>query len=488
MSTEDSIASRQSAPVRSSARFGSGPWAAPVLAGALACLLVAVSAFNPPQARMILMLAAISGAVALSLCVRAARRAEARRQRSEAAARAEEAAHGRGFQAALEALPDPVLVITATERDDIIGRKVAFANQAARDFLRIPCQGALLITAVRNPEVLEAVDQALFEGAERAAAYETGGAQDRFWRAWTRPLSPGDKGERTALLFVRDETDSRRMEQMRADFLANASHELRTPLASLSGFIETLRGHAKDDPVARERFLAIMAAQADRMSRLIADLLSLSRIELNEHIPPAGSVDLTYVIMDVVDALTPIARAKSVRLDVTAPARGVARVAGDRDQILQVAQNLVDNAIKYAPPGSTVEIELTSDLGIDQANAARASGSAKLSLLTPDRADAARYALLRVRDHGPGIARQFLPRLTERFYRVEGQKSGEKTGTGLGLAIVKHVVNRHRGGMLVESLPGEGAAFVVYLPLDTQSPTAAAPPAENAAPASPRAA
>jgi two-component system phosphate regulon sensor histidine kinase PhoR len=335
---------------------------------------------------------------------------------------------------------------------------------------------------------LEAVDQALFENAERTAAYETGGAQDRFWRAWTRPLPSTSRGAHVALLCMRDETDSRRMEQMRADFLANASHELRTPLASLSGFIETLRGHAKDDTVARERFLGIMAAQADRMSRLIADLLSLSRIELNEHIPPAGSVDLAYVVLDVIDALAPLAREKNVRLDVVSAPRGSALVPGDRDQMLQVAQNLVDNAIKYAPVGSAVEIELSGGHSVDQAMAARLVNSAKMSLLTPDRADAARYALLRVRDHGPGIARQFLPRLTERFYRVEGQKSGERTGTGLGLAIVKHIVNRHKGGLLVESLPGEGAAFGVYFPLAPQACVAALAEGEARIGASPRAA
>jgi two-component system phosphate regulon sensor histidine kinase PhoR len=202
------------------------------------------------------------------------------------------------------------------------------------------------------------------------------------------------------------------------------------------------------------------------MSRLIADLLSLSRIELNEHIPPSGSTDLSLVAMDVADALAPLALDKGVRLDLVTPPLGAALVSGDRDQLVQVAQNLVDNALKYTPAQSSVEIEILADLTVDQALAARRAGTAKLSLLTPDRADAARYALLRVRDHGPGISRQHLPRLTERFYRVEGQKSGDRMGTGLGLAIVKHIVNRHRGGLVVESTPGDGAAFSVYFPLD----------------------
>jgi two-component system phosphate regulon sensor histidine kinase PhoR len=450
----------------SPAAQGSGPWSVLLAGGAGTALLAVLAAINPAHPERSLACAGVAAAITAALTALAFRRARAHPPSAVAPAPSEDAVEAQNFQAALEALPDPVLLVTATERDDVVGHRVAFANAAAREFLRIQRDGAILVTAVRNPEVLEAVDQALFEGVERTAAFETGGVQDRFWRATTRPLPPGEGGARRALLYMRDETDARRMEQMRADFLANASHELRTPLASLSGFIETLRGHAKDDAAARERFLGIMAAQANRMSRLIADLLSLSRIELNEHIPPAGSADLSLVVMDVADSLAPIARDKGVQLELQTPPRGAALVSGDRDQLVQVAQNLIDNAIKYTPQGGAVDIELFADLTIEQATAARRAGSSKLSLLTPDRAEPARYALLRVRDHGPGIARQHLPRLTERFYRVEGQKSGEKLGTGLGLAIVKHIVNRHRGGLLVESTPGDGAAFSVYFPLD----------------------
>jgi two-component system phosphate regulon sensor histidine kinase PhoR len=425
-------------------------------------MLLLLATMSPTPGRP-LALAALSAAFTAGLALLSRRPARSGPPET-AAAPAGDLARMLDFQAALEALPDPVLIVTATERDDVVGHRVAFANAPAREFLRIQRDGAILVTAVRNPEVLEAVDQALFEGVERTAAYETGGVQDRFWRAWTRPLTPGPQGLRRGLLYMRDETDARRMEQMRADFLANASHELRTPLASLTGFIETLRGHARDDANARDKFLGIMQAQAERMSRLIADLLSLSRIELNEHIPPSGSTDLSLVAM--ADALSPIAREKGVRLDLVTPPPGAAQVSGDRDQLVQVAQNLVDNALKYTPAASSVEIEVLADLTVDQALAARRAGTAKLSLLTPDRADAARYALLRVRDHGPGISRQHLPRLTERFYRVEGQKSGDRMGTGLGLAIVKHIVNRHRGGLMVESTPGDGAAFTVYFPLD----------------------
>lgn len=369
-----------------------------------------------------------------------------------------------------EALDDPVMIVSGGEADDIAGRRIVLANRAARDLLRIQREGALLVSAMRDPNVLEAVDEALFGGVSRTSDYNATGARTRHWKAWVRPL-PSPDGTNMALLGLRDETDVRRMELMRVDFLANASHELRTPLASLSGFIETLKGHAKDDPKARDKFLDIMAAQADRMGRLVADLLSLSRIELNEHIPPSGKVDLPRAASDVVDAISVLSQEKgvTVHLDVEP---GDVRVIGDRDEIVQVIQNLTDNAIKYSPTGGTVELTVRHGLDAEAAAAPRVPGATRLSLLTPDREAGARYVVITVRDYGPGMAREHLPRLTERFYRVEGQKSGERPGTGLGLAIVKHIVNRHRGGMTVESAPGDGSLFSVYLPLATSSMSA----------------
>lgn len=380
------------------------------------------------------------------------------------------------FAAILDRLPDPLMVIAAEEADDLTGRRFLFANAAARELFKIQHQGALLVTAVRNPRVLEAVDEALFGGVEGVVEFETGGAQGRSWLAYARPLEEGAGRSRLALLALRDETDARRSERTRADFLANASHELRTPLASLSGFIETLRGHAKDDPGARDKFLAIMLAQAERMSRLIDDLMSLSRIELNEHIAPLGRVDLAMAAIDVIDALAPQARDKAVSFDPVLPPRGGAVVDGDRDQIIQVIQNLVDNAIKYTPRGGVVRVEIFPGLAAEAAAAARDPAAARMSLLTPDHDPAERYAVLRVTDRGPGLAREHLPRLTERFYRVEGQKSGERSGTGLGLAIVKHIMNRHRGGLTVESVQGEGATFGVYLPMAKAGAEIAPPP------------
>ncbi|HEX7946360.1 MAG TPA: ATP-binding protein, partial [Phenylobacterium sp.] len=291
-------------------------------------------------------------------------------------------------------------------------------------------------------------------------AFETIGVQPRFWRAFARPLESGAEGPNQLVVMLRDETDARRTERMRADFLANASHELRTPLASLAGFVETLRTHAKDDPEAREKFLGIMAQQATRMARLVDDLLSLSRIELNEHIAPSGKVDLARTVQDVSDAIRPLTAERGVTVAIEA-GQATPSVVGDRDQLVQVIQNLVDNAVKYTPAGGKVRVALQVAASVEAARAPSRTGVG-LSLLSPDASEGQSYVVLRVTDEGPGIARQHLPRLSERFYRVEGQRSG---GTGLGLAIVKHVVNRHRGGFAVESAEGEGSTFSVYLPV-----------------------
>lgn len=394
------------------------------------------------------------------------------------------------FGAAFETLPDPALIVAGGESDDLASRRILFANAAARDLLRIPREGALLVAALRHPEVLEALDESLFGRLVRTSAWESGGAQERVWRAWSAPLPAADPESPRALLVIHEETDLRRAERTRADFLANASHELRTPLASLAGFIETLRGHAREDGDARERFLEIMAAQAARMARLVDDLMSLSRIELNEHVPPAGVVDIVMAVNDVSDALAPLARGNDVAIRTELSGERRPLVTGDRDQILQVIQNLVDNAVKYSPPGSIVRVEVRPDLDYDPAAPAAplSAGGARLSLLTPDRRSDQRYVAVRVVDAGPGIAREHLPRLAERFYRVEGQKSGARPGTGLGLAIVKHVVNRHRGGLSVDSVPGEGSSFTAYFPvieakvagLVTPSRDRAGPPAPAA--------
>lgn len=360
----------------------------------------------------------------------------------------------------LDALPDPLLVIQARSPEDPIGRTFLLANAAARELLRIRRSEGLLVTVMRDPVVLAALDRALFDGEPAEAAWRPAGAQQRVLRAAARPLAPSAEGARLALLTFHDDTELFRVEQTRVDFLANASHELRSPLASLRGFIETLRGHAREDPAARERFLGIMQAQAERMSRLIDDLLSLSRIELSEHLAPSQAVDLTEVARDVADALGPQARERGVALEVAAP-EGPAVLTGDRDQLVQVIQNLADNALKYSPAGGVVRIVVEAGRSAEAVAGPRRAGAHRLPLLTPDRREGA-FVAVTVADQGPGISREHLPRLTERFYRVEGQKSGDRLGTGLGLAIVKHILNRHGAGLVVESLPGEGTAFTAY--------------------------
>ncbi len=377
------------------------------------------------------------------------------------------------YAAILEDLADPVMVIAADEPYEVTGHRLVFANRAARDLFRIYRPDVRLITAIRNPQIIELVEEALFGGVGGDTTFETGAAQDRSWTAVASPLAPAPWGASMALLILRDQTDLRRAERMRADFLANASHELRTPLASLSGFIETLRGPARDDVAAREKFLGIMQAQAERMSRLIDDLMSLSRIELNEHIAPLGRVDLSGAVTDVTDALMPVVRAKGVSFAWSPPGRDQVVVEGDRDQIIQVVQNLVDNAVKYTPSGGVIGIEISAPVEGD-APPPRDPEATRLPLLTPEHRAGGAYALLRVSDQGPGMPRDALPRLTERFYRVEGQKSGDKSGTGLGLAIVKHIVNRHKGGLAAETVLGRGSTFSVWLPLSA-SPTGRLP-------------
>jgi len=363
--------------------------------------------------------------------------------------------------AIFDALPDPALVVRADAWS--AGRRVIMANTAARDMFRIIEAQPMIAQVIRRPDLLDLVEAALTGAAGGEVEWETAGeVQDRRLRALVRPLPAQDDGGRLALVIVRDETDARRNERMRADFLANASHELKTPLASLAGFIETLRGHAKDDAGAREKFLGIMATQVERMVRLVGDLMSLSRIELNEHIPPTGEVDLLASARDVAETLSPIATAADVtiKVDVDAPAA----VVGDALQILQVLQNLVENAVKHSAPSGVVRVEVETGLAQADITAARDPAAASRSLLLPSAVSGARFQVVRVINDGPGIPREYLPRLTERFYRAPGQKSGDTTGTGLGLAIVKHIINRHHGGLFVESAEGRGATFTAYFP------------------------
>ncbi len=356
----------------------------------------------------------------------------------------------------LEALPDPALLIDAEGR-------IVSSNAAARRQMQFEARGQFLTSILRHPDVLDAVQAAVHDGATRAVEYETPTQAERHTRCYVAPVTWG--ADRAAMLVFHDQTARISTERMRADFLANASHELRTPLASLTLLIETIAGPARESAADRDRFLGMMQVQAERMRRLIDDLLSLSRIELDEHVPPSDRADLAAVAREVADALAGVAMERGVRIRLVAPG-GPVTVVGERFQLAQVVQNLVDNAVKYSPSGGEVVVEVGASGDREEvvAQAGRSWEEAgHVALLTPASAANRSYAYVRVEDAGAGISRRFLPRLGERFFRVERETGDERGGTGLGLAIVKHIVNRHRGGLLVESQPGRGSAFAAYV-------------------------
>jgi len=365
----------------------------------------------------------------------------------------------------IEALPDPALLI------DREGR-IAGSNAAARRQLQFEASGLRLSAILRHPELLDAAQAAAQDGVSRTVDYEVTAPVEEHFKTYVAPIAWGRNT--AALMVFHDQTTMMATERMRADFLANASHELKTPLASLTLLIETLAGPARADPQAQTQFFAMMQVQAGRMRRLIEDLLSLSKIELNEHIPPIDRTNLVDVVREAADTGGPVAKERGVRIVVSAPnERSV--VVGERFQLAQVIQNLVDNAIKYSPDGGTVRLELgaaqTRDEAVEIAGR-RWPESGRIALLAPP-PSAGPFVFVRVEDDGAGIARRHLPRLSERFYRVERDDGPQREGTGLGLAIVKHIVNRHRGGLLVESIVGKGAAFAVVIRQAPPEPTPA---------------
>jgi two-component system phosphate regulon sensor histidine kinase PhoR len=339
----------------------------------------------------------------------------------------------RSNEAIVERLPDPLLVLDAD-------RAVRRANAAARAAF-----GADIAAVLRHPVLRAAIDAAYAQRTPQTAELTLPVPIQREVQATVIHFDPPLPDGGRAIAVLSDRTRERAIERMRVDFVANASHELRTPLASLIGFIDTLRGPAADDPPAQQRFLAIMAEQAGRMNRLIDDLLSLSRIELTEHQPPAGQVDLAEVCDSIAAGFEPRLSARRVTLAL-AIEPGLPKLLADDDQLAQVVTNLVDNAVKYGREGGTVRLSLA---------AAPPGGRWP----TPP------GLVLAVADDGPGIPRAQVSRLTERFYRVDKGRSRSAGGTGLGLAIVRHIVNRHRGQLLIESEEGRGSTFSVWLPL-----------------------
>jgi len=415
-------------------RLGEARW---ILLTALCAVSVAIVVYGVPLTAGI---AALAG-----LCVVAGfipRRSASRRVKLNAQREIRRMWPGTGMKVTVDALPTPCFVAD--------GRGITrYVNRRALEVYEGVKPGDPLSFSLRAPSLLEAFDRVCSTGEPERINWIEKVPTETWYEAHIAPIyMPGSVVQDGTLripdfilVVIRDLTETRRLERMRTDFVANASHELRTPLASLTGFIETLQGPARNDPEAQDRFLSIMLDQAGRMRRLIDDILSLSRIELKAHVRPASVVDLAEIVRHTADALSPLAADMGIRIRLNIPDAPV-RVKGDRDELIQVTENLIENALKYGHDGKFVDVGLSD----------RGEGPQE------------RVWQLSVRDYGEGISPEHLPRLTERFYRVDVESSRAMKGTGLGLAIVKHILTRHRGRLDVDSEPGKGATFTVKLP------------------------
>jgi two-component system phosphate regulon sensor histidine kinase PhoR len=347
----------------------------------------------------------------------------------------------------LDSVPAPLF---ALDRN----RQVVAANAAAGKLFGGTITGRNLLAFLRHPPLVDAVETC--EAGRQAEPVDLPETQGRSGQrrlvARLQAIRP-PLASASVMVLLEDTTAADRALTLRRDFVANVSHELKTPIAALLGFIETLMGPARDDPLARQRFLGIMRGEAERMNRLVSELLSLSRIEMNEHQPPSGRADLGNILKTVRDSLSLKAEQRQIKLAFPGLAE-LPTIPGDADELTQALQNLVDNAIKYSPKeGGEVRVAYQR---IEDPIACR-------ERLQGIRSPKAMIALS-VTDQGEGIAKEHIPRLTERFYRVDAARSRELGGTGLGLAIVKHIVNRHRGSLDIESEPGVGSTFTLYLP------------------------
>ncbi len=343
-----------------------------------------------------------------------------------------------GFgQTLLRQMPAALIVISSSGR-------TTYANPAALELLPNYTEGVHFSALIRAPAFIDAITEVTLDGRDRTFTFTTVQGRERYFEAQATRLPDGsDLGPDAQIIVqITDRSRDRIAAQSRSDFIANASHELRTPLASILGYVETLQGHARDDPEAQARFLKIMQSQAERMQRLVDDLMSLSRIEMNVHVRPVEIIDLNKIGLEVTSALLPLARNEKIALVCDIPADAEPQsVRGDHDQLCQVFTNIIDNALRYCNEGQEVHVTI-----------------AEPSPLHPGQVG------IRVTDTGPGIPREHLHRLTERFYRVNVNTSRARGGTGLGLAIVKHILNRHGGALDVDSRLGEGSAFTVWLP------------------------
>lgn len=322
-------------------------------------------------------------------------------------------------------------------------REILLTNPQASEIFGKGLEGQNMVRAIRHPDCLKAVEDALAGAETSNAVIVLERPVPTTYQVRAAHLPEEDILGARAVLSLADISHVREAEQMRSDFVANVSHELRSPLTALTGFIETLQGPAKGDVEANERFLHLMEREAQRMNRLIGDLLSLSKVEVNERVRPAGTADVVSIINRVITTLTAQADEEQTKIVFTHPDPSM-MVPGDEDEILQVFQNLIENAIKYGTPKTEVTVTITKH--------DRAAGVRGPALI------------VEVTDRGPGITSEHIPRLTERFYRVDDSRSRDVGGTGLGLAIVKHIISRHRGRLVITSARGAGSTFAVVLP------------------------
>jgi two-component system phosphate regulon sensor histidine kinase PhoR len=343
----------------------------------------------------------------------------------------------------LETLPDAVVLVD--HRGTIVE-----ANPAARRAFKLERVGVPFARVTRDPGVIAALTAALHTGTASTVVFSPVDDRLKLFAARIQPFESSE-GARGAVIALREQGEQLLIERMRSDFVANASHEIKTPLASIIGIIETLRGPARDDPAAREMFLGTMAEEAGRMKRLVDDLLSLSQIELAARRPPSARVALADVLEGTLARMRPVAAASRVRLVLAAPT-SLPELVADADQLHQLLSNLIDNAIKYGGPDREVRVEVRL---LDAAPPAAGPVAGR---------PAVEIAVI---DQGEGIPPEHLPRLTERFYRVDKGRSRKIGGTGLGLAIVKHIVRRHQGHLAIESELGRGSRFSVLLPLSS---------------------
>lgn len=341
----------------------------------------------------------------------------------------------------VDTIPDILIMLDSDNR-------VVRTNRAARSIFGQNLAKKPLREVIPNDSLLNAVYAVVEDMKGRELDFRLESPNIRDFHSIIERFPVPSAGGISTVITMSDITELKRGEQMRADFVANASHEIRTPLASIIGFIETLQGPAKDDAPAREQFLQMMADQAQRMTRLVQDLLTLSKVEVDASKPPMDKVSLVKVVRKEAQHFEWAARQKKMQLRLDFRDE-LPLVKGDEGELAQVVHNLVGNAIKYGAAGSDVTINL------------RVSNSfpTTASFREYDRA-----VCLSVRDKGEGIPKEHIPRLTERFYRVDTARTRKVGGTGLGLAIVKHIVHRHRGVMTIDSVVGKGSVFSVYLP------------------------